>query len=124
MESVSNVVRVHLPNYLRDLPLPTSVFGWLQLSIGDWIRLLPFGTVVGGLSILAVQGLSNAPTIGPIIKVWNDTILMSAIIGLYPLQRTFTILITANVLYIAGQTKKGPGIQTESSQHLHQKRFG
>ena len=69
MECLSNVVKVHLPNYLRDLPLPTSVFGWFQLGIGDWARLLPFGTVVGGLTFLAVQGLSNTPAIGPVIKV-------------------------------------------------------
>ena len=69
MESISNVVRVSLPNYLRDLPIPTSVFGWFQLGLGDWARLLPFGTVAAGVTYLAVSGLSNTPVVGPVIKV-------------------------------------------------------
>ena len=69
MESISNVVRVSLPNYLRDLPIPTSVFGWFQLGLGDWARLLPFGTVAAGVTYLAVSGLSNTPVLGPVIKV-------------------------------------------------------
>ena len=69
MESLSNVVRVSLPNYLRDLPIPTTVFGWFQLGLGDWAKLLPFGTVAAGISYLAVQGLANAPGVGPVIKV-------------------------------------------------------
>ena len=69
MESLSNVVRVSLPNYLRDLPIPTTVFGWFQLGLGDWAKLLPFGTVAAGISYLAVQGLSNTPGVGPVIKV-------------------------------------------------------
>jgi len=68
MESLSNVVRVSLPNYLRDLPIPTTVFGWFQLGLGDWAKLLPFGTVAAGISYLAVQGLANAPGVGPVIK--------------------------------------------------------
>ena len=69
MESLSNVVRVSLPNYLRDLPIPTTVFGWFQLGLGDWAKLLPFGTVAVGISYLAVQGLANTPGVGPVIKV-------------------------------------------------------
>ena len=69
MESLSNVVRVSLPNYLRDLPIPTTVFGWFQLGLGDRAKLLPFGTVAAGISYLAVQGLANAPGVGPVIKV-------------------------------------------------------
>ena len=69
MESLSNVVRVYLPNYLRDLPIPTTVFGWFQLGVGDWVKLLPFGTVSAGVTFLAVQGLANSPVLGPYIKV-------------------------------------------------------
>jgi len=68
MESLSTVIKVSLPNYLRDLPIPSSVFGWFQLGVGDWARLLPFGTVAAGVTYLAVQGLSNAPGVGPVIK--------------------------------------------------------
>ena len=69
MESLSNVIRVSLPNYLRDLPIPTSVIGWFHLGVGDWARLIPFGTVAAGVTYLAVHGLANAPGVGPVIKV-------------------------------------------------------
>ena len=73
MESVSNVVQGTLPNYLKDLPIPKSVLGWFSLGISDWMRILPFGiwnlAAVGGLSYVTLQALSNAPGIGPAIKV-------------------------------------------------------
>ena len=40
MESLSNVVRVHLPSYLRELPVPNSFFGWFSLGISDWAKLV------------------------------------------------------------------------------------
>ncbi len=40
MESLSNVVRVHFPGYLRDLPVPKTVGGWFSLGLGDWARLV------------------------------------------------------------------------------------
>jgi hypothetical protein len=40
MESLSNVVRVHLPGYLRDLPVPNTFFGWFSLGLGDWAKLV------------------------------------------------------------------------------------
>lgn len=73
METVSNVVQGTLPNYLKDLPIPKSVLGWFSLGISDWMRILPFGiwnlAAVGGLSYVTLQALSNAPGIGPAIKV-------------------------------------------------------
>jgi len=69
MESVSNVVRVHLPGYLSSLPVPKTLLGWFSLSLGDWVRLVPFGVAVGGLSYLSLHGLCQAPTIGPILQV-------------------------------------------------------
>ena len=78
MESVSNVVQGTLPNYLKDLPIPKTVLGWFSLGISDWMRILPFGiwnlAAVGGLSYVTLQALSNAPGIGPAIKVLSVTI--------------------------------------------------
>ena len=68
METVSTVVRVSLPNYLKDLPIPNSFFGWFSLGIGDWVRLIPFGAAVGGLSYLTLQGLLAAPGVGPVLQ--------------------------------------------------------
>ena len=73
METVSNVVQGTLPNYLKDLPIPKTVLGWFSLGISDWMRILPFGiwnlAAVGGLSYVTLHALSNAPGIGPAIKV-------------------------------------------------------
>ena len=81
METVSNVVQGTLPNYLKDLPIPKSVLGWFSLGISDWMRILPFGiwnlAAVGGLSYVTLQALSNAPGIGPAIKVNNIKIVVA-----------------------------------------------
>ena len=55
MNCVSTLVKESLPNYLHNLPIPDSVLGWFSLSIGDWVRLVPFGVAVGGLSYLSLQ---------------------------------------------------------------------
>jgi len=68
MQAVSHLVKDVLPAYLHDLPIPDSLLGWFQLGFRDWLRLVPFGMTVGGLSYLTVQGLANSPGIGPILK--------------------------------------------------------
>ena len=69
METLSTAVRVSLPNYLQELPIPNSLSGWFYLGVGDWFRLVPFGAFMGGLSYLTLQGLIQAPVVGPILKV-------------------------------------------------------
>ncbi|PVD38216.1 hypothetical protein C0Q70_00827 [Pomacea canaliculata] len=49
METISNLVRVTLPNYLQSLPIPRSLGGFASLSGNDWLALVPF---VGTVSIL------------------------------------------------------------------------
>merc|ERR1712110_615658 len=68
MESVSNMIRVSLPNYFSNLPVPSSIGGWFSLSVGDWMRLIPFGAAVGGLSYLSLKGLASTPVVGPYIQ--------------------------------------------------------
>ena len=107
------MIRVSLPNYFSNLPVPSSIGGWFslsgkarnwvvlwqnylifcplhteigrklvkinaennlnpsQLSVGDWMRLIPFGATVGGLSYLSLKGLANTPVVGPYIQVIN-----------------------------------------------------
>ena len=69
MECLSTTVRVSLPNYLKDLPIPNTFFGWFSLGVGDWVRLVPFFGAVGGLSYLSLHGLMNAPVVGPVLQV-------------------------------------------------------
>ena len=40
-----------------------------QILVGDWMRLIPFGVTVGGLSYLSLKGLANTPVVGPYIQV-------------------------------------------------------
>jgi len=68
MECVSNMIRVSLPNYFSNLPVPNSIGGWFSLSVGDWMRLIPFGAAVGGLSYLSMKGLASTPVVGPYIQ--------------------------------------------------------
>ncbi len=69
MEALSSLVRVNLPNYLSNLPIPDSFGGWFSLGVSDWVRLIPFGAAVGGLSYLSLKGLTVAPGIGPVLQV-------------------------------------------------------
>jgi hypothetical protein len=69
MQAVSSLVKVTLPRYLSDLPLPDSFGGWFSLGLTDWLRLVPFGAAVGGLSYLGLRGLAAAPGVGPVIQV-------------------------------------------------------
>jgi len=57
MESVSHVVRVSLPRYLANLPVPASFGGIFRLSLGDWISLTPLTLLVVGTSYLSYQAL-------------------------------------------------------------------
>ncbi|KAK9506467.1 hypothetical protein O3M35_008403 [Rhynocoris fuscipes] len=55
MEPVSSLVKTHLPNYLANLPIPDSIGGWFKLSVKDWISLIPFFSVVGGISYMTYR---------------------------------------------------------------------
>jgi len=68
MQVVSHLVKESLPKYLENLPIPDTLLGWFSLGVGDWMRLVPFGVAVGGLSYLSLQGLANSPVIGPVVK--------------------------------------------------------
>ncbi|XP_013400746.1 CDGSH iron-sulfur domain-containing protein 2 homolog A [Lingula anatina] len=55
METVSGLVRVSLPNYLKNLPFPDSFEGLADMSGGDWLRLLPFVGTVSLMVYFTVQ---------------------------------------------------------------------
>ncbi len=85
MEAISTLVRVGLPNYLSNLPIPETVGGWFSLGVGDWVRLIPFGAAVGGLSYLSLKGLAAAPGVGPAIQVGfaNEITQVSLLVATY-----------------------------------------
>ena len=69
METISTTVKVSIPNYLANLPIPNSIMGWFSLGIGDLFRLIPFGVAVGGGTYLTLMGLTKTPVVGPILQV-------------------------------------------------------
>ena len=42
-------------NYLERTFLELLNSGWFSLGVGDWMKLIPFGVAVGGLSYLSLQ---------------------------------------------------------------------
>lgn len=41
MEALSNVIKVSIPSYFANLPVPSSISGFAQLSVRDWLSLVP-----------------------------------------------------------------------------------
>jgi len=68
MKVVNHLVKESLPQYLANLPIPDTLLGWFSLGLGDWMKLIPFGVAVGGLSYLSLQGLGSCPRVGPFVK--------------------------------------------------------
>ncbi|KAK7865209.1 hypothetical protein R5R35_003925 [Gryllus longicercus] len=55
MEPLSNTIRVTVPNYLSNLPIPDSVGGWFRLGVRDWASLIPLAAAVGGVTYLTYK---------------------------------------------------------------------
>lgn len=55
LDSVARIVKVQLPAYLKQLPVPDSITGFARLTVSDWLRLLPFLGVLALLGYLAVR---------------------------------------------------------------------
>ncbi|XP_058049589.1 CDGSH iron-sulfur domain-containing protein 2-like isoform X1 [Ahaetulla prasina] len=55
LDSLARIVKVQLPAYLKRLPLPESVGGFLRLTVSEWLRLLPFLGVLALLGYLAIR---------------------------------------------------------------------
>ncbi|KAF6207666.1 hypothetical protein GE061_016113 [Apolygus lucorum] len=68
MEPVHNLLKVQVPNYLSNLPLPNSIGGWFKLSIKDWANLVPFFTLVGGAGYITYRAFKPKPVCNPCFK--------------------------------------------------------
>ncbi|XP_014225323.1 CDGSH iron-sulfur domain-containing protein 2 homolog [Trichogramma pretiosum] len=53
MEPMSNLVKVHLPNYLSGLPIPDTIGGWFRLGVKDWLALVPPTAALVGLGYMS-----------------------------------------------------------------------
>uniref|UniRef100_A0A452GFK8 CDGSH iron-sulfur domain-containing protein 2 n=1 Tax=Gopherus agassizii TaxID=38772 RepID=A0A452GFK8_9SAUR len=55
LESLARIIKVQLPAYLKRLPLPESISGFIRLTVSEWLRLLPFLGVLALLGYLALR---------------------------------------------------------------------
>ncbi|KAF4533538.1 hypothetical protein B566_EDAN001023 [Ephemera danica] len=60
MEPIAHLVKVSVPNYLSNLPLPDSVGGWFHLGFKDWAKLVPFGAAVAGFTYMTYRAFCPA----------------------------------------------------------------
>uniref|UniRef100_A0A1B6CFI0 Iron-binding zinc finger CDGSH type domain-containing protein n=1 Tax=Clastoptera arizonana TaxID=38151 RepID=A0A1B6CFI0_9HEMI len=65
---VSSLVKVHVPNYLSNLPLPNTIGGWFRLGVKDWASLIPFFAAVGGVSYVTFRFFRPKSPVNPAIK--------------------------------------------------------
>ncbi|CAG9764377.1 unnamed protein product [Ceutorhynchus assimilis] len=49
MQPIAHLVKVTIPDYLGNLPIPDSIGGWFRLSFKDWLALIPPTAVAAGL---------------------------------------------------------------------------
>lgn len=63
MEIVNRLITSTLPNYFSSLPIPKSVFGFIQLSGGDWIALIPFVGTVSLIAYVTVKAFQPKPPV-------------------------------------------------------------
>ncbi|XP_078731637.1 CDGSH iron-sulfur domain-containing protein 2 [Lampetra fluviatilis] len=57
MDSIARLVKTQLPAYLKSLPVPSSITGYARLTVGEWVRLLPFLSILALLGYLAIRPL-------------------------------------------------------------------
>ncbi|KAK9880983.1 hypothetical protein WA026_014332 [Henosepilachna vigintioctopunctata] len=58
---MAQLIKVTLPNYLSNLPIPDSVGGWFKLGIKDWVALVPpFAFVAGATYVSYLAFCPNA----------------------------------------------------------------
>ncbi|XP_032825010.1 CDGSH iron-sulfur domain-containing protein 2 [Petromyzon marinus] len=57
MDSIARLVKTQLPAYLKSLPVPSSLAGYARLTVGEWVRLLPFLSILALLGYLAIRPL-------------------------------------------------------------------
>ncbi|CAN2388935.1 Iron-containing outer mitochondrial membrane protein N-terminus [Pristimantis euphronides] len=55
LEILARVIKVQLPAYLKRLPVPDSIVGFIRLTVSEWLRLLPFLGVLALLGYLAIR---------------------------------------------------------------------
>ncbi|XP_045214368.2 CDGSH iron-sulfur domain-containing protein 2-like [Mercenaria mercenaria] len=61
MEVLSTLIRSTIPNYLKNLQVPSSIMGFARLSGSEWLQLLPFVGMLSLLSYVTYQAFRSKP---------------------------------------------------------------
>ncbi|MEQ2241614.1 CDGSH iron-sulfur domain-containing protein 2A, partial [Ilyodon furcidens] len=69
LETISKIIKVQLPAYLKKLPLPETIGGFARLTVSEWLRLLPL------LGILALLGYLTIRPFLPKKKKQRDSLI-------------------------------------------------
>uniref|UniRef100_A0A9J8CQL4 CDGSH iron-sulfur domain-containing protein 2 n=1 Tax=Cyprinus carpio carpio TaxID=630221 RepID=A0A9J8CQL4_CYPCA len=69
LESISRIIKIQLPAYLKKLPLPETIGGFARLTVSEWLRLLPL------LGILALLGYLTIRPFLPKKKKQRDSLI-------------------------------------------------
>ena len=76
MEVFSRVVKIQLPNYLKSLPVPSTIGGFTKLSSNEWVQLVPLVVTTSVVVYLVVSALlPSKPPKKPDEDWVNKTIL-------------------------------------------------
>ncbi|XP_050296348.1 CDGSH iron-sulfur domain-containing protein 2 homolog [Anthonomus grandis grandis] len=49
MQPIAHLVKVTVPDYLANLPIPDSIGGWFKLGFKDWLALVPPTALAAGV---------------------------------------------------------------------------
>uniref|UniRef100_A0A4W5L851 CDGSH iron sulfur domain 2 n=1 Tax=Hucho hucho TaxID=62062 RepID=A0A4W5L851_9TELE len=69
LETISRIIKIQLPAYLKKLPLPETIGGFARLTVSEWLRLLPL------LGILALLGYLTIRPFLPKKKKQKDSLI-------------------------------------------------
>ncbi|KAI0983962.1 hypothetical protein GJ496_011339 [Pomphorhynchus laevis] len=76
MNYISNAITKDIPDYLRNLPLPTSLIGFLDLTLTQWFELLPLFTSIVSISYFTYRDVISRvrPSKDPVERIINEYI--------------------------------------------------
>ncbi|VEN54797.1 unnamed protein product [Callosobruchus maculatus] len=55
MQPLARLVKVSLPEYLANLPIPDTVGGWFRLGIKEWAALVPPTALLAGVTYMSYK---------------------------------------------------------------------
>ncbi|KAL3276918.1 hypothetical protein HHI36_012286 [Cryptolaemus montrouzieri] len=74
---MAQLIKVTLPNYLSNLPIPDTVGGWFKLGIKDWVALVPPFACLAGATYVSYLAFCPKGRPSPCGKV-NPKILKNS----------------------------------------------